>query len=74
MLRPGVEATMKEFKTRTNNGKVKVRGLFKTSIFAFTIGIAINFGRIFRYLMDKSFDLVWTKSQDNLFQKEIIFS
>ena len=49
-IRPNVEATMKEFKTRTNGGKVKVRGLFKISLFAYNVGIAINFGRIFRYL------------------------
>ncbi|MFH1049867.1 MAG: transposase [bacterium] len=49
-IRPNVEALMKEFKTRTKNGKTKVRGHFKTSIFAFNVGIAINFGRVFRYL------------------------
>jgi len=49
-IRPNVEACMKEFKTRTNAGKTKVRGIFKTSLFAFNTGIAINFGRIFRYL------------------------
>ena len=49
-IRPNVEASMKEFKTRTNAGKIKVRGEFKTSLFAFNVGIAINFGRIFRYL------------------------
>jgi len=49
-IRPNVEALMKEFKTRTPNGKTKVRGLFKTSIFAFNAGIAINFGRIYRYI------------------------
>ena len=54
-LRPNVEATMKEFKAKTRNGKVKVRGLFKTSLFAFTAGIAINFGRIVRYLMGTGF-------------------
>jgi hypothetical protein len=51
-LRQNVEATMNEYKIRTRCGKVKVRGLFKTSLFAFTVGIAINFGRIFRYLVD----------------------
>lgn len=51
-LRPNVEATMNEYKVKTRNGKLKVRGLFKTSLFAFTVGIAINFGRIFRYLVD----------------------
>ncbi len=51
-IRPNVEATMKEFKTRTPGGKLKVRGLFKTSLFAFSVGIAINFGRICRYITD----------------------
>jgi hypothetical protein len=50
-IRPNVEALMKEFKIRTRNGKTKVRGLFKTSLFAFNVGIAINFGRIYRYLI-----------------------
>ena len=49
-IRPNVEATMKEFKTRTRGGKLKVRGLFKTSLFAFSVGIAINFGRIYRHI------------------------
>ena len=49
-IRPNVEATMKEFKIKTSNGKTKVRGLFKTSFFAFNVGIAINFGRIYRYI------------------------
>jgi len=51
-LRPNVEATMKEFKSKTNGGKVKVRGLFKTSLFAYALGVSINFGRIYRYLID----------------------
>jgi hypothetical protein len=51
-IRPNVEALMKEFKTRTRNGKTKVRGRFKTSLFAFNAGIAINFGRIFRYIIE----------------------
>lgn len=51
-LRPNVEATMNEYKVKTRNGKLKVRGLFKTSLFAFSVGTAINFGRIFRYLVD----------------------
>ena len=49
-IRSNVEATMKQFKTKTQSGKVKVRGIFKTSIFAYSLGIAINFGRIFNYL------------------------
>jgi len=50
-IRPNVEALMKEFKTRTPNGKTKVRGIFKTALFAFNTGIAINFGRIVRYIL-----------------------
>ncbi|HED37100.1 MAG TPA: transposase [Ignavibacteria bacterium] len=55
-IRPNVEATMKEFKVRTRGGKTKVRGLFKTSLFAFNVGIAINFGRIYRYIMSSNLD------------------
>lgn len=49
-IRPNVEALMNEFKTRTLGGKLKVRGLFKATLFAFNSGIAINFGRIYRYI------------------------
>jgi hypothetical protein len=49
-IRPNVEALMKEFKIRTPNGKLKVRGLFKANLFAFNTGIAINFGRIYRFV------------------------
>lgn len=60
-IRPNVEATMKEFKTRTPNGKTKVRGLFKTNLFAYNVGIAINFGRIFKFIcsngINESFSL-----------------
>lgn len=49
-LRPNVEALMNEFKIRTPGGKLKVRGLFKATLFAFNSGIAINFGRIYRYI------------------------
>jgi len=51
-IRPNVEALMKEFKARTQGGKTKVRGQFKVSLFAFNTGIAINFGRIFRYIIE----------------------
>lgn len=47
-LRPNVEALMNEFKIRTPGGKLKVRGLFRATLFAFNTGIAINFGRIYR--------------------------
>ena len=55
-IRPNVEATMQEFKCKTNGGKLKVRGLFKTSLFAFAMGISINFGRIYKLLMSKDFN------------------
>jgi hypothetical protein len=51
-LRPNVESLMKQFKTRTQNGKTKVRGIFKTTLFAFNVGIAINFGRIYMYAIE----------------------
>ena len=51
-LRANVEATVSEFRRTTPEGKVKVRGRFKTMLFAFATGIGINFGRIFRYLND----------------------
>jgi len=47
--RANVEATVHEFTCRMTNRKVKVRGAFKTSMFAFTTAIMINFGRIYRY-------------------------
>lgn len=52
-IRPNVEATIKEFKGKTKAGKLKVRGMFKASLFAFTMGVSINFGRIYRLLMSK---------------------
>jgi len=48
-IRPNVEATVREFKSRTENGKLKVRGTFQTRLFAFSTAIAVNFGRIVRY-------------------------
>ncbi len=53
-IRPNVEATIKEFKCKTRAGKLKVRGIFKASLFAYSMGISINFGRIYRYLAKKS--------------------
>jgi outer membrane receptor for monomeric catechols len=50
-LRPNVEALIKEIKTRTPNAQTKVRGMFKTSLFVFNVGIAINFIRIYRYII-----------------------
>lgn len=58
-IRPNVEATVNEFRQAMNNkGKLKVRGKFKTEVYAYTMGIAINFGRIFRYIGKKK-DFAW---------------
>ena len=51
-LRANVEATIHEFTCRMPRGKLKVRGHFKTTIFAYAVGISSNFGRIYRYLTD----------------------
>lgn len=48
-LRANAEATVREFKCRTEDGKLRVRGTFRTRLFAFSTAMAINFGRIFRY-------------------------
>ena len=49
-IRNNVEATMKEFTKGFNHkGKLKIRGYFKTVIFAIATAIGINFGRIHRY-------------------------
>lgn len=82
-LRPNVEATVKEFRGGMNHkNKLKVRGKFKTEVYAFTMGISINFGRIFRYLdgnADKLNDLlpniswIWQKGE-MLVRKYLFFS
>jgi len=54
-LRTNVEATDSEFTRKMNNRKLKVRGYFKTTIFAFSVGIGINFGRINRYQRKQEF-------------------
>ena len=52
-LRPNVEATVKEYSMAFNHkGKLRLRGKFKTILFAFAMSIGINFGRIFRHLME----------------------
>jgi hypothetical protein len=53
-IRPNIEATIKEFKNKTKAGKLKVRGIFKTKLFAFAMGISINFGRIYRLIMSNN--------------------
>ena len=56
-LRPNVEAVIKELKEKTRAGKLKIRGIFKTSIFAYSTAISINFGRVFRYILENSMDI-----------------
>jgi len=52
-LRPNVEATVKEFtKPLNHKGKLKVRGLFKTMMYAYSMAISINFGRVWRYMSE----------------------
>jgi len=50
-IRPNVEATIMEFKNKTKAGKLKGRVIFKTKLFAFAMGVSINFGRIYRLIM-----------------------
>jgi hypothetical protein len=51
-IRPNVEASVKEYtKAFNHKGKLRIRGKFKTMLFAFAMSIGINFGRIFRHLM-----------------------
>lgn len=50
-LRANVEATVKEFtKCFNHKGKVPVRGLARTRLLMLAMAVAINFGRIFRFL------------------------
>jgi len=52
-LRPNVEATVKEFtKPFNHKGKLRVRGLFKTMMYAHAMAISINFGRVWRYIAE----------------------
>jgi len=51
-LRNNVEATINEFVCKMPKGKLKVRGAFKASIFAFSVAMSVNFGRIYRYIQD----------------------
>jgi hypothetical protein len=53
-IRSNVEATIKEFSCRFKNKKMRVRGTFKTEVFAYAVGIGINLGRIYRYLSIKT--------------------
>ena len=49
-LRPNMEATIKEFvKPLNHKGKLRTRGQFKTMMYACSMGISINFGRIHQF-------------------------
>ncbi len=48
-LRNNVEATIREFTCKMPQKKLRVRGAFKTALFAFSVAIGVNFGRIYRY-------------------------
>ena len=50
-LRANVEATVHEFTYNMRGHKLKVRGAFKAELYLFCMGIMINFGRIYRYVM-----------------------
>jgi hypothetical protein len=51
-IRPNVEASVKEYtKAYNHKGKLRIRGKFKTMLFALAMSIGINFGRIFRQLV-----------------------
>ena len=49
-LRSNIEATVNEFVRKIPNRKLKVRGVFKASIFACSCAMSINFGRIYRLI------------------------
>lgn len=51
-LRPNVEATIREMQGAMENKKLKVRGAFQSHSYALLRAIAVNFGRIARYLAD----------------------
>ena len=53
-MRANVEATMKQFRAPLRNGKLRTRGLWAASRCGFLLAIAINFGRIYRYLQHTS--------------------
>ncbi len=72
-IRANVEATVREFCAMKTDGKLKVRGNFKTSIFAFLGAMAINFGRIYRNLIESGgkmdeFSTYIDKFMKNLFK------
>ncbi|MFB6357018.1 MAG: transposase, partial [bacterium] len=56
-LRNNVEATVKEFTRGMNHkGKLRVRGRFRTKLWALCLAMGLNLERIHRYLVDKAGD------------------
>ena len=51
-LRNNVEATVNEFVCKMRKDKLKVRGLFRTSVFAYSVAMSVNFGRIYRLILE----------------------
>jgi len=49
-LRPAIEGTISQFKSRMHNGKLRVRGKIRISFLITCMAIAINFQRIFAYM------------------------
>ena len=49
-LRSNIEATVQEFVCKMPHRKLKVRGAFKASVFAFCVAMGVNFGRIYRLI------------------------
>jgi len=47
-IRPNVEATIREITIKAPGDKLKIRGIFKATLFAFSMAIGINFGKIYR--------------------------
>ena len=72
-IRPNVEATIKEFKNKAQAGKLKVRGQFKTKLFAFAMGISINFGRIYRLITGKNENPNGILTNINIYLLQILF-
>ena len=51
-LRNNVEATVNEFVCKMRKDKLKVRGFFRTSVFAYSAAVSVNFGRIYRLILE----------------------
>jgi len=56
-LRPAVEGTVSQFKQRTHNGKLRIRGYKRAQNMIIAMAIGINFGRIWACLEQKKRDI-----------------